>query len=126
MQTPSATIAIVVDTDFGDRLLRLATQMPVWIVDTSANHSWAESIWSNDASNTSNLTTFRVTGGEPSDWVVMILPQVELHHGQHSQSPPYRALEIFGTEADDGLRRVFSGYGFTISDERIDGFRALR
>jgi hypothetical protein len=56
----------------------------------------------------------------------MILPQVDLHHGQYSQSPPYRAVEVFGAQATEDLGRVFSKYGFTISAERSDGFRALR
>ena len=126
MKEPSATVAIVVDPNFGDRLLSLATQMPGWIADTEANHTCAESIQSYDGSNQSNVTTFRVTGGDVSDWCRVILPQVDLHHGEYSQSPPYRAVEVFGARATADLRRVFSKYGFTISSERSDGFRALR
>jgi hypothetical protein len=121
-----ATVAIVVDSDFGDRLLSLANQMPVWIADTPANHTSVESLRSKDDSNGTNVTTFLVTSGEASDWCRMILPQVDLHHGQYSQSPPYRAVEVFGAQATEDLRRVFSKYGFTISAERSDGFRALR
>jgi hypothetical protein len=122
----NSTVAIVVDPEFGDRLLSLATQMPVWIADTPANRLSAESVRSNDASHQTNVTTFVVTGGDASDWCRMILPQVDLHHGKYSQSPPYRALEVFGAQASADLRRVFSKYGFTISAERSDGFRALR
>jgi len=121
-----ATVAIVVDPDFGDRLLSLANQMPVWIADTPTNHMCVESIWSDDDSKRTNVTTFRVTDGEASDWCRMILPQVDSHHGQYSQSPAYRAVEVFGAQATADLRRVFSKYGFTISAERSDGFRALR
>ena len=126
MKEPNATVAIVVDPDFGDRLLLLATEMPVWIADTPANHTCAESVRSSDASDQMHVTTFRVSEGDSSDWCRMILPQVNLHHGEYSQSPPYRAVEVFGAQANANLRRVFSKYGFTISAERSDGFRAVR
>ena len=127
MMTDSiATVAVVLDPSFGDRLLSLATHMPIWIADTPSNHLSAESVWSSYASKQTNVTTFQVIGGDATDWCRMILPQVDLHHGKYSQSPPYRALEVFGTRATADLRRVFSKYGFTIASERVDGFRALR
>jgi hypothetical protein len=126
MTESKATVAIVVDPNFGDRLLALAKRMPVWIADTPANHAQVESLWAADTSHETNVTSFRVTGGGASDWCRMILPQVELHHGKYSQSPPYRALEIFGAAVTPDLRRLFGKYGFTIGGERDDGFRALR
>jgi hypothetical protein len=107
MEKTNATVAIVVDPDFGDRLLALASQMPVWIADTPANHTCAESLWSSDAQKQTNVTTFRVTGGDAADWCRMILAQIDLHHGEHSQSPPYRSIEVFGAAATTDLRRCF-------------------
>jgi hypothetical protein len=126
MTEPNPTVAIVVDPVFGERLLSLADQMPVWIADTPVNRSGAELFWSNVGQRRSVVTTFRVNGNDVADWCRTILPQVDIHHGDYSQSPAYSAVEVFGATATPLLRAVFSEYGFTISSERSDGFRAIR
>jgi hypothetical protein len=126
MTETTANVAIVVDPDFGDRLLSLAKEMPVWIADTPANRSRAESFWSRSDSAHPTLTTFRVAGNDAAEWCRTILPQVDLHHGEYSQSPAYDSIEVFGVSATPNLRDAFSDYGFTISTERADGFRAVR
>jgi hypothetical protein len=123
MSELNANVAIVVDPNFGDRLPTLANQMSIWIADTPTNRSAAESLRSQAGSN---ITTFRVAGTDAAEWCRAILPQVELHHGEHSQSPPCDSIEVFGAGANADLRDAFSNYGFTISSERSDGFRAVR
>ncbi len=126
MSEANASVAIVVDPNFGDRLLPLANQMSVWIADTPTNRASAESVWSQPRSTELNVTTFRVAGDDASKWCCAILPQVALHHGNYSQSPGYDSLEVFGTGVNSDLRDAFSSYGFTISSESPDGFRAVR
>jgi hypothetical protein len=123
MRELNSSVAIVVDPDFGDRLPSLADQMSVWIADTPTNRTVAESLWSHAGSN---ITTFRVVGDDATEWCRAILPQVELHHGEYSQSPAFDSIEVFGADATPNLRDAFSKYGFTISSERPDGFRAVR
>ncbi len=120
---PSTTVAIVVDPDFGDSLSALADQMPVWIAHTPPNRAMAESLSSRADSK---ITTFRVVGDDPAEWCRIILPQVLLHHGEYSQSPPIDSIEVFGTRATPSLRDAFSKHGLTISSEKPDGFRATR
>ncbi len=44
------------------------------------------------------ITSFRVDPtATPEDWLVDVLDQIDLHHGEYSQSPPYSALQIVGT-----------------------------
>jgi len=38
-----STVAIVVDPQFGERLIELLDRMPVWIADTEANRVAADS-----------------------------------------------------------------------------------
>ena len=123
MPESNATVAIVVDPNFGERLTSLADQMPVWIADTPTNRTVAESVWSRAGSH---VTTFRVAGDDAAEWCRDILPQVDLHHGEHSQSPAFNSIEVFGAGATPNLRDALSTYGFTISSERADGFRAVR
>lgn len=120
---PCTTVAIVVDPDFGDRLSSLADQMPVWIAHTPPNRTMAESLLNR---GDSKITTFRVVDDDAAEWCEIILPQVLLHHGEHSQSPPIDSIEVFGTSATPSLRDAFSKQGFTISSQRPDGFRATR
>ena len=126
MSEANASVAIVVDPNFGGRLLSLANQMPVWIAHTPTNRACAESLWSHAGSVRFSVTTFRVTGDRADEWCRAILPQVDLHHGEYSQSPAYDSVEVFGAGATADLRSAFSEYGFTISSERSDGFRAVR
>ena len=116
------TVAIVVDPDFGDSLSSLADQMPVWIADTPTNRSAAEFLRKRADSK---ITTFRVVGDDAAEWCRIILPQVLLHHGEHSQSP-IDLIEVVGNRATSSLRDEFSKHGFTISSKRPDGFRAVR
>lgn len=120
---PYTIVAVVVDPDFGDRLSSLADQMPVWIAHTPPNRTVAESLLKRVDSN---ITTFRVDGEDAAEWCQIILPQVLLHHGEHSQFPPIHSIEVFGTPATKSLRDAFSKHGFTVSSKRPDGFRATR
>ena len=72
------------------------------------------------------MTTFRVVGDDVAEWCRNILPQVDLHHGEYFQSPAFDSIEVFGATVTPDLRDAFSTYGFTISSERPDGFRAVR
>ena len=119
----NATVAIVVDPNFGERLISLASQMPVWIADTPTNRTVAESLWSQA---NSHVTTFRIVGDDPAEWCSTILPQVALHHGEYSQARAFDSIAVFGVGATADLRDKFSQYGFTISSEQPDGFRAVR
>ena len=126
MTESNASVAIVVDPNFGERLESLANQMPVWIADTPVNRTCAESLWSHADAQLPTVTTFRTNGDDSAEWCRAILPQVELHQGEYSQSPPFDSIEVFGVGATPNLRAALSDYGFKISFERPDGFRAVR
>ena len=127
---PKATriVAIVVDPEFGERLLSLAEETPVWIADTPANRSVAEALWSSTGAGVArNVTTFKVDPGKTGeDWCLNILSQVDLHHGHYSQSSAYSALDVIGAHLTPELRDALAEYGLTSCAERSGGFRATR
>jgi hypothetical protein len=121
-------IGIVLDPEFGERLLTVANEMPVWIVDTPINRSWAERVWSSaNVADRGAVTTFSVNPNQPAEyWCRDILPMIDLHHGKHSQRPAYSAVDVLGTQLTPRLRKIFAEYGFKTLTERPDGFRASR
>jgi hypothetical protein len=126
----AGAVCIIVDPDIGERLSSLAETMPVWIADTEANHKTVERYRSEQerpaATHTDigAITTFRVdSSASPDEWVIMILSDVDLHHGRYSQSPPYRGLEIVGVSATAELRAALAEYGLQTTVETATGFR---
>jgi len=103
--------------------------MPVWIVDTTANRAAAEGIWAARPGFThlNGLTTFVVDpDSTPEVWLADILPNVDLHHGEHSHVPPYAGIEVFGARANSVVRKVLQQLGIGRIKERPGGFIATR
>jgi len=104
-------VGVVVDPDFGDRLLNLAPRMPIWVAATPPNRAAAERVWATLPG--SGVTTFTVDpAGTPETCCIAELETIDLHHGEYSQNPPYSVLEIFGTEVTPGLWRELDALGF--------------
>jgi len=84
-------VALVVDPEFGERLLDLSRRIHVWALDTPTNRTVAERVW-REAGGTHSLengiTTFKGSPDAASDEIVgHQLPTIDLHHGAHSHSP---------------------------------------
>jgi hypothetical protein len=121
------TVGLVVDLGFGDRLLGLASRMPVWLIDTPINRAAAERHWRTHTGqvHTNGVTTFKYDAtGTPEQWCSDVLSNVDLHHGQYSHDPPYSAVEVLGTPLTEKLRTAFNEFGFMVFSEHTDGFRA--
>jgi hypothetical protein len=109
--TPEVCVGVVVDADFGDRLLDLAGRMPVWIAATTANRAVAERVRATLPD--CDVTTFTVDpAGTPDAWCTAELATIELHHGEFSKEPAYTALEIYGTELTPALAQELIALGF--------------
>lgn len=127
LDLPNASVAIVVDPNFGDELHRLARRMPVWIVDIPGNRAAVETVRSEtDTQTRSAVTTFTVRGDDLSQWCRAILPQIDLHHGEYSQSPAYDSVDVYGSAATVELVKIFSECGFRVTSEGPDRFSATR
>jgi hypothetical protein len=116
------SIAVVVDPTFGLDLMELVARMPVWIADTPGN---AAAIRRARALGRGSLTTFTVDrGAAPEAWVTDIVDVVDLHHGVHSQDPPYERIEVHGARLSESLREVLGELGFRRFEEEPFGFSA--
>ena len=125
-------VAIVLDPKFGSRLIDLAQRMPVWIADTPENRAVAKALWHGDVATRASETLHEVTtfvvnpATSPEEQMVNILDTVDLHHGEYSQDPPYRYLEVFGALPTETVRRELNRFGFILSQESAGWFRAVR
>lgn len=116
------TVAVVFEPDFTERLEKLAFHTPVWLVDTPANRAAAEQAWRAAVEWPHiTVTLFRAPARAPGrdDWR-LLLEQIErLERG-------YETMEVIGTPLSLVARAVLTGAGFTVFDERTDGFRARK
>jgi hypothetical protein len=106
----SRRVAIVFDTEFGDRLLTLVMRTPVWIVESAANRAAvAEAM--NRATEWPHIS---VTVFRPTDDLKHLLSQI---------GHPQR-VDVIGVALSDDSREAMRTAGFTKVIETNDGFRA--
>ncbi len=103
-------VAIVFDTEFGDRLAALVMRTPVWIVESVINRA-AVSEASNRATEWPHIS---VTVFRPPDDLKHLLSQI---------GHP-RRVDVIGLPLTDDAREALSAAGFTKIAETSEGFRA--
>lgn len=122
-------VFVVLDREYGKRLIELAVKEPVWIVDTPTNRHVAQEIWAADPnrSDLDGVTTFKVDGDcSPEDGLIGELGTIDLHHGIYSANPPYTIIEVIGANISERIKEEFSRFGFDQFDATPQGFRAVR
>ena len=126
-------VGIVVDPDFGERVVTLLDRMPVWIADTETNSAAVARVSPERMRSGENvdhtargaLTTFAVdVKATPESWCLDILDTVAGHHDHYSHSPGYSALEVYGARPSPELLKALAGYGLTDVVPLSNGFRA--
>lgn len=120
MSTEFYKVALVVDRTFGERLLGLAHRFHVWIVDSPINTPVIQQVWNTERSEDNagfsgpGVTSFKAGDEElPHDMCVRIVEDIDEHHGEFSQVPPWSEIAVYGTTLSDELRDVFSEFGAT-------------
>jgi hypothetical protein len=106
----SRRVAIVFDTEFGDRLATLAMRTPVWIVESVANRPAVSEAW-NRATEWPHIS---VTVFRPPDKLKHLLSQI---------GHPQR-VDVIGLPLTDDARDALHAAGFTKIAETSEGFRA--
>jgi hypothetical protein len=122
-------VFVVVDRDFGQRLAELAQTGPVWIMDTTANHTVAQQFWTANpnCSHLEGVTTFQFQdASSPEDVLLNELDTIDLHHGVYSSNPPYTVIEVIGTSISDKVKNSLAHFGFHQFEPTPQGFRATR
>lgn len=128
METPYRVI-VVVDRDYGQRLLALPPDVPVWIVDTPNNVPAIKQRWveSPEGNHLTGVASFKTSADRtPEQMFLEDFDTVDLHHGAHSADPPYTVLEVIGVSATAAIKAELAKYGFQDYEVTEAGFIARR
>lgn len=113
---------MIVAPEYGERLTGLLPSEPTWVADTPSNRPVIERMREQKCPE---ITFFRVDlAASTEDWLTCILGEIELHHGEYSQSKPYSELCVVGTDLSAELRRELEALGFKQFEKTPDGFIA--
>lgn len=118
-------VAVVVDREFGERLLPLAQRLHVWVCDTPINDAAGEKAWAalppGAVWNEVGVTTFRVGEDDsPEDMAICHVGDIDLHH------PAWSQIEVYGVRLNDDLRAAWQEYGADEFRETPEGFVCSR
>jgi hypothetical protein len=126
-------VAIVVDRNFGNKLVDLARQYHVWIVESSSNTPVIRDVWASEPSDPNadllgpGVTSFEATDNETAQAMcARISGDVEDHHGEFGHEPPWSEIEIVGAPLDPYLEGVFLEMGASHFEATPDGFVCRR
>lgn len=120
----NTSVALVLNEDFGDRVIALAQQMPVWIVSSPANESAVREARGSYAEGEGRITVLLARPGEDeANFLTRAMYAIDEHHGEASQSAPYDTLWVQGTTEipDEDLA---ADLGFKVIAATAEGFRA--
>jgi hypothetical protein len=128
MKSEEHCVTVVVDPEFGIRLLELMSEESIWIVDSPANTPIVQTIWKEkESETTAELTSFKVDkNGNPEDWLISELTTIDLHHGEYSHDPAWSVLNAIGISWSDRIARELAEFGFSRHAETPLGFIAKR
>jgi hypothetical protein len=119
--TAGSEVALVLDTDYGERALVLAKSVPVWIVDSTLNRAAAEKAEREGLF----LTLLYVNGRSSEDWLVNHADTVDQHHNQFSKpAHPYNTLRVIGATQSNRVKASLDELGFKRYEPTADGFYA--
>jgi hypothetical protein len=122
-------VSVVLDREFGSRLLGLLESGPVWVVDSPTNREVAQKLWAEfpDRNHLTGITVFK-TGitRTPAETLISEIATIDLHHGEYSADPPYTAIRVFGCEPEHEVRNALAEFGFDSFRPTVDGFEAVR
>ena len=74
---------LATDREYGDRLSFLASNGPVWIVDTPTNRAAAQKFWASQphCDHLNGITTFKVPDDySPENALINELETIDMHH----------------------------------------------
>jgi hypothetical protein len=128
-----ASLLVVVDPSYAERLERTVEVAPVWIVATQTNRHACERLWKSqlhpDHRDKGAVTSYETPN--PEDRVASLLgslPTLETHHGQVQDDefvfPNGFVLEVIGLALADNVTNALREFGFTFFIETPEGFQA--
>jgi hypothetical protein len=115
-------VTVVFSEDYSEQLEKTAFRSPVWLADTSANHTAAEAAWHAAVEWPHiSVTLFRPPAAQPTrdEWRALI-EQMRL------QGRSFDAIDVVGSPLTLAARAAMNESGFARVDETADGFRARK
>ena len=126
-------VGLVVDRNFGHRIAPLARSFHVWIIESPGNTPFIKQFWDSEQQVagcdplTVGITPFAADDKESSEEAcARIAGDVDEHHGEFAQDPPWSEIEVFGIKLNTTLREVFQAIGATTFESTQDGFICRR
>jgi hypothetical protein len=123
------SVSVVLDREFGPRLLELLDTGPVWAVDSPANRDSAQKLWLEfpERDHLDGVTVFKtVADCSPGQMLIDEMETIDMHHGVYSADPAYTVLRVFGCELQPEIRKTLAKFGFDSFSRIDDGFEATR
>lgn len=126
-------VGLVVDRNFGPRVAPLARSFHVWVIESPGNTPFIKAFWNDEPQPPQydplapGITSFSANDKEsPEAACARIADDIDVHHGELSQDPPWSEIEVFGVELSDKLRESFTEIGATSFEPTHDGFICRR
>ena len=120
-------VILVVDKNYGQRLLDLVGTGAIWIIDTETNRMAVKENWHLNPNPKVELsvTTFKYSAeATATETCLSILNVIDLHHGECYTG--YSVFEVIGTKLNKRLRAAITELGFNTFVKTAEGFRASR
>ncbi len=118
---------VIVDPEYGRRLLEMEPGWPVWITMSPTNKPVVYSLWQTcpEPDHLTGITGFQFDPDiGPDERFLAQLRTIDVHHGAYSSSNPYTELEVIGTSLTVAIREALSQLGFSKFTEGQDCFVA--
>jgi hypothetical protein len=118
--------ALVLEPGFGENLISLGKQMPIWIIDSTQNRSVVEKIRNTEFFK-AEITTFQARKQESLAMACeRILQSLDEHYNECSQTPGYSELMVIGVSLDDVSLKPFLELNFNQFLRTATGFIAKK
>ena len=120
-------VAIVLDPNYGERIIELARECHVWLVSSASNDAAVATLHQSDPAYSlgEGVTTFS-PAETPQASFVAILDLVEEHHGEYSHDPPVSVIDVIGLEPSAAAIDELDVYEFRHIEPSKNGFVARR
>ena len=127
-------VALIVDPDFGERLLPLADAMHVWCVASPANFAALQAWYARDPAQDFSFlrggSSFPERPGiAPAALAASMIEAIDDHHGPQwvegvGEIPAWSRLTVIGCGYEEPLVTALATYGFGLEGEVPGGFVA--
>jgi hypothetical protein len=120
-------VAVVVDPNFGERIVEMTRECHAWVVRSPVNDAALARLRREDQDQTSSAGATDFEGsGSAEDSFLAVLPTVDEHHGFYSHGPTVSILHVIGTQPSEHVRDELAALGFSEIVKDATGFSAHR